>query len=151
MISQSSNNVETGVDRLLVFLRGKGQVSIKDLAKQLNVSEEVAQTWSDFLVEEKILGMEYKFTNAYVYLLKDTKNEEASEKDLREYKKEFETEAKNKNIPENTTAYLWKQEVQRHLDTMKTFFYEEANKRGLRKIDPLWTEYQNRILGILGE
>jgi hypothetical protein len=150
MATQINDNVETGVDKLLSYLRGKGQVSVKTIARDLKVSEEVVQSWVDFLVEEKILGMEYKLTNPYVYLLSKEKIDTTDEKDIKSYKKEFESEAKNKNIADNKTAFLWKNHVQRELENVKSFFYEEAKKRGLAKTDALWTQYQQRILGTQG-
>lgn len=143
---QDAQNVETGVDRLITFLKGKGQVPIKDVAKSLNVSEDLAHYWIDFLVEEKILGMEYKLTNPYVYIIKK-EEDTAITKSIIGYKKDFEEDAKNKNIPDNKTEYLWKQHVLQHLDGMKQFFLDEAKKRQITKSEELWQEYENRIIG----
>jgi len=49
--------VETGVDRLLEFLKGKNKMPLKEVAKNLDVSENILQLWVDFLVEERILGV----------------------------------------------------------------------------------------------
>jgi hypothetical protein len=36
--------------------------------------------------------------------------------------------------------FLWKQHILENLESMKTFFYSEAETRDLEKIEELWEE-----------
>ena len=58
--------IETGVDKLVELLKSKGKMSFRDAAKELGVGIEVIAEWADFLNEEGILGVEYKFTTPYL-------------------------------------------------------------------------------------
>ena len=148
MISQKENSVETGVDRLVEFLINKGQVELEVLAKRLDYPLEVVQKWVDFLVEEEILGTDYNLTKPFVYIIekKNDKKDTFSKQDFLQYKKEFEDDAKKKSVPKDKTQYLWKSHILKKVDFMKSFFYVEASKRNLEKIDQLWEEYKNSAL-----
>ena len=71
--SMGDDTVTTEVDDLLAYLKGKERVALQDAATVLNVTPETIQAWVDFLVEEKILGIEYKFTKPFIYLNKEEK------------------------------------------------------------------------------
>jgi len=153
MGAQQDENVQTGVDVLIEFLRGKGQVALKDIAKRTNLPEDVMQTWVDFLVEEKVIGLEYKLTSPYVYLIKDPKGKQEKqpteyERNLQGYRKEFEEHARTQKISGEKTNFLWKNQVGKEVEAQKAFFYEEANRRKLPAADTLWAEYKTRIIGV---
>ena len=68
-----TERVETGVDRMMSILEKREKLSLTDLSRELKLPESTLQLWVDFLVEERVLGIEYKFTKPYVFLNK--KNE----------------------------------------------------------------------------
>lgn len=148
MIEQESKSVETGVDRLVHFLKDKGKVELKEVAISLNVPESVLQRWVDFLVEEKIIGLEYNFTKPLVYLIQKTETTDEdraiSRKDFLDYKKGFKERAQKSSVPVDKTDYVWRNHILQRLELMKKLFYMEAGKRGLKNIDNLWLEYKKR-------
>ncbi len=76
--------IETGVDKLVKLINSKGILSAADAAKELGVSTVVVMEWADFLEEEGIINLEYKFTKPFLTARKLAK------KDVQEKAKEFE-------------------------------------------------------------
>lgn len=58
--------IETGVDKLVELVKARKRISVPDAAKLLNVSKVVVEEWADFLEEEGIISIEYKFTTPYL-------------------------------------------------------------------------------------
>jgi len=58
--------IETGVDKLVRLVKQNKRISVPDAAKALDVSKVVVEEWSDFLEEEGIISIEYKFTTPYL-------------------------------------------------------------------------------------
>ncbi len=141
MAGQRIQKVETDVDKLITYLKDNGKSELKSVAKKLGVEEQVLQSWVDFLVEEKVLGVEYSLTKPYIFLISPKKEKEM--KGLEDYKKEFKHKS-DKKIPEKT-AYLWRNHVLEELETKRNFFYDEARKRGFTDIDSLWDEYVKKV------
>lgn len=142
--------VTTGVDALLILLQQHEKLSLADAAKQLGISEDTLKLWVDFLVEEKVIGLEYKFTKPYLYLNKPKENLKTTIKDEVEinigmFKEDFENRAKQSNIPQGQVEDLWKDHVLNQLDIEKPFFFREARKRGLEDIESLWTDYRQHL------
>ena len=104
MVDDITKEVTTGVDDLIELLKTTDRISIDDASKKLRIPLEILQSWVDFLVEEKILGIEYKFTKPFIYLNKEQgrKKEKKPEEKLNYdvFKKEFEQKATKNNIPE---------------------------------------------------
>ncbi|MBW2977104.1 hypothetical protein KY347_06705 [Candidatus Woesearchaeota archaeon] len=75
--------IETGVDKLVKLVNSKGRISSYDAAKELGVGMSVVMEWADFLEEEGIINIEYKFTKPFLVARKVTK------KDVQEKAKEF--------------------------------------------------------------
>jgi len=75
--------IETGVDKLVKLVNEKGKVSSFDAAKELGVSNTVVMEWADFLEEEDIISIEYKFTKPFLVPRK------LGKKELQEKAKEF--------------------------------------------------------------
>ncbi len=80
--------IETGVDRLVELINQEKKISIDDAAKKLGISKVVIQEWADFLEEEKIISIEYKFSKTFLVErklsqgeVKDKQKEYSSEKD----------------------------------------------------------------------
>lgn len=79
-------NIETGVDKLVELINQEKKVSIDDAAKKLGISVVVIREWADFLEEEKIISIEYKFSKTIL------KERELSEKEITQKKKEYSSE-----------------------------------------------------------
>ena len=145
-----ADSVKTGVDGLLDLLKQKEKVSLSEAAKKLGMDEQTVKLWVDFLVEEKIVGIEYKFTKPYLYLNK--KEEKVKGKiieqekiDINHFKEDFEQRAKESSIPQQQVSFLWKDHVLNQLELEKPFFFREARKRGLQDIEKLWEEYKQGL------
>ena len=75
--------IETGVDKLVALVKQNKRISVPDAAKILNVSRVVIEEWANFLEEEGIISIEYKFTTPYLVERQLTK------KDIEDKVKEF--------------------------------------------------------------
>ena len=144
--------ITTGVDALLELLKKTEKISIQDAANELHIPLDTLQSWVDFLVEERIVGIEYKFTKPFIYLNKEeTKIDSKSSKGptLHELKKEYMQRAKEKKIPEEKIAALWESHVHQELAYLEPFFTEQAQRRGVqdtRQVRALWKSYVNDLM-----
>lgn len=144
--------IRTGVDDLLDLLKKTDKISVHEAAKKLKLSPEMVQAWVDFLVEEEIVGIEYKFTKPYIYLNKPQQVKEQAviqEEPVMSidiYKAEFKKRAAERNIPQEKISFFWRNHVKEVLERKKSFFYREAKKRNLPNIDQLWQAYQDKLL-----
>jgi hypothetical protein len=134
--------IQTEVDKLIDLLKTKKKIEIKYAAQELKVPEDVIQQWVDFLVEEKVLAIEYEFTKPFISLIRDNANKNDSEDDLQAYKKKFKNQ--NKTNKQNSEI-MWKTHIIENLEFMKPFFYSEADKRNFENTDELWKEYKNKV------
>ncbi len=147
----SDNSLKTSVDDLIELLKKHNKIALAEAAKILGLKEEVVKQWVDFLVEENIIGIEYKFTKPYIYL-NTTDNDKKSriikeEKlDLKVFKKDFYKRAEASNITPEQIAYLWKNHLENQLELEKEFFFREAKKRQLDMIPELWEEYKKSVI-----
>jgi len=143
--------VRTGVDELLDLLSSNTKISLTEVAAKLKLDVNVVQAWVDFLVEEGIVGIEYKFTTPYIYMNKkvDKREENILEKEdnynMQFFKKQFWNKAKNNNIPEGQIEMLWKNHVIQALELQRKYFFFEAQRRKLTNVDQLWQEYKELI------
>ncbi len=143
--------VRTGVDDLLELLRKVDKITLGDAAQKLGISSSLLQSWVDFLVEEEILGIEYKFTKPIIYLNKPGEEKKAQVKEeaeagLESYKQDFKLRATEKSIPIEKISFLWKDHAREALSRRKDFFFREAKKRNLANIDNLWRLYNDKTL-----
>lgn len=142
--------VTTGVDDLLAYCKGKDRVSLPDVATVLNVPMETLQAWVDFLVEEKILGIEYKFTKPYIYLNKETLDKakviEHSALSYETVKENWEKHARDQQIPDTKLADLWRSHLTQALDRQKEYFMEQAKRRHATNAESLWNMYRNGLI-----
>lgn len=82
--------IETGVDKLVDLIRERKKISVKDAAKELGVGPIVAEEWADFLEEEEIISIEYKFATPFLVEKKLTKDEiKGKEKEFHSKKEGF--------------------------------------------------------------
>ena len=144
--------ITTSVDELLNLLKSHAKIPMAEAAQKLEVGLDVVQSWVDFLVEEQIIGIEYKFTKPFIYLNnpealdgKSTRDDETSFEIIKE---NFFTKAQEKNIPEPNIEALWKNHVVKAAESKKDFFIEEAEKRGIQNINQLWNTYKNKLMEI---
>lgn len=145
--------IETGVDKLMQYLRTKGKVSLKEASTHLNIPEQTLQLWLDFLVEERIIGMEYKFTKPYIFLneddkshIFDSKSEEKKDITIDVFKEEFFSNAKRKQMPESKIPMLWQVHLRTDIERQKEFFMVEANKRSIKNPERVFAVYKKRLL-----
>jgi hypothetical protein len=151
VLTMGEGTITTGVDDLIAYLQGKDRVAMQDAAAFLNVPLDTLQAWTDFLVEEKILGLEYKFTKPFIYLNKEEKPKknkltEQTAVPLSQIKQEFEDRARAKLIPAIKIPELWRSHVTDALGTKKAYFFEQASRRHLEDVEQLWEEYQRDLL-----
>jgi len=139
--------LKTTADQLMEFLKKKDKVTIEETAKKLKISEKTVQSLVDFLVEEKIVGIEYKFTTPYIYLSKKDFEKPAliKEKEVPVLlsKEEFYEKAKARNLPYQKIGVLWKKYLETHLGNLKKQFYEKAKQKKIshNQIGDLWQKY----------
>jgi hypothetical protein len=143
--------VRTGVDELLDLLKRVDKINLAEAAQKLGISSNLLQSWVDFLVEEEIIGIEYKFTKPIIYLNKPAEEKKAHvneerEAGLQDFKQDFRFRATEKKIPLEKIDSLWKDHVREELTRSKDFFLREAKKRNLANIDNLWHAYNEKIL-----
>ncbi|HYD03582.1 MAG TPA: hypothetical protein VEC16_04740 [Alphaproteobacteria bacterium] len=144
----SDELVKTGVDELLDLLSGNSKIPLAEVATKLKVDAGVVQAWVDFLVEEGIVGIEYKFTTPYIYLNKSLENQAGRSKEneetinLQYFKKQFWLKARSNNIPDLQIETLWRNHILQALELQKKYFYFEAQRRKLGNADKLWNEYR---------
>jgi hypothetical protein len=136
--------LRTDVDEFLDLVKRKQRITLADAAKELHITIQTVQAWADFLVEEKILGIEYKFTTPYVYM-----NVETSEKqELKNYiefdtKQEFYEKAKNRGMNAGQVKLLWLKYVNLNKSAMRRVFFDKAKTRGITamQVEALWNKY----------
>ena len=142
--------VETGVDELMKLLERTGKLQVSEAAKQLKMPVSVVQAWADFLVEERLLGIEYKFTVPYIYLNKKVETKDQPLPDtkitLDVYKKAFIQKAREKKIPENQILQLWHNHLKKELGELLPYFNREVKKRFLSEPETLWQEFIQKNL-----
>lgn len=145
------DSLKTGVDTLLELLKKKQKVSMSDAAKELAIDESIIKMWVDFLVEEKVIGVEYKFTKPYLYLnvSQDAKKGQIIKEErlgIEDFRKDFEKKAEASSIPQTQAVFLWRDHLLNQAEIERPFFYREARKRGFEDIDQLWEEYKKRLV-----
>ena len=140
--------VETGVDRMMSILEKKGKLSLAELSNQLKIAENTLQLWVDFLVEERVLGVEYKFTKPYVFLNKKKEKSAVLEDvpTVEYFKKEFFDGAKKRQIPASKIPDLWKHHLNEAIEKQRELFFREAKKRGIHNTLTLYNKYKHNLL-----
>jgi hypothetical protein len=89
--------IKTDVDRLVLLVQEEGKISLKDAAKKLNMPSSIVEEWANFLDEEQIIDLEYKF--ATLFLIK----KKMTSKDMDNLKSHVQDE---KNILDNKSETL---------------------------------------------
>lgn len=134
--------LRTSADDLIEVIRRHKKMSVEDLAKVLRISLQSVQAMVDFLVEEKVLDIEYKFTTPYVYLNEGKTNEYKGV--LGRFSKEdFFSRAREKGVTEDEITLLWKRYLAQNLPLIRQDFMTRAYAHGAsaEKAEELWQKY----------
>ena len=138
--------LKTSADELYELVKLRKKISIEDVAKLLKIPDKTTQALVDFLVEEKVFGIEYKFTTPYIYLSQEKGGEinlqARPEKNLITKDKFFQ-KASKWSISAEKVNDLWKKYVQENFSYIKEEFYKKAHLRNLseERIEELWKKY----------
>jgi len=139
--------LETDVDLLVSLVKEKGKITIESASKILKIPIKVIQKWVDFLIEEEILGVEYKFVTPYLFFNKDPENTSTVKQnhsgDYLEDKAAFFKKAESRGFPKNRTNSLWQKYLSSNLEEIKEHFNKKAEEKGLPsyKVNELWSKY----------
>ena len=136
--------LRTDVDEFLELVKREGKIALGKAAKKLNIPERTVQAWIDFLVEEKILGIEYKFTTPFVYMNLDQENKDDINNSMQfETKKRFFENARNRGLNAGQIKLLWMKYINLNKAAMRNAFFEKAKSRNIdsAKAEQLWKKY----------
>lgn len=140
--------LKTDVDQFLNLVREKKKISLEEAAKLLSIPIATAQSWTDFLVEERILGIEYKFTTPYVFYIEKQKQQEDVSYIGFDTKEAFFEKARKKGIREGHIRLLWTKYLSLNLEKIKQTFFMKAKEKGINdevKINHLWRKYSEYL------
>jgi len=139
--------LRTTADELLELVKRSKRISVEEAAKKLKIPLQTVQALVDFLVEERIFGIEYKFTTPYVYLYKEgikefKKGESGFTKGL-VTKEQFYEKAKSKNAPYEHIEGMWRKYLQQNLVHIREEFLRKSREKKVpeEKIEELWKRY----------
>ena len=146
--------LRTGADELFELVRTKKKISIEEAAKILGMPVNTVHSLVEFLVEEKIFGIEYKFTTPYIYLSREFKvkpsheQKRASISDNLVTKEIFFDRAKHKGIHNQKIHDLWNKYLNQNLKNIRHEFYKKARLKikNEHKINSLWTKYVSYLI-----
>lgn len=142
--------LKTSADQLMDLVRSKGKMTVAEAAKALNVSEKTVQSWVDFLVDEHILGVEYKFTTPYIYVHSEERLAKVRTDDkhykLSDFKEIFLKYAREKQMSQDKLPVLWEEHIKRVVLGQRQFFMDEARRRGIQNPERLFERYLEGLL-----
>ena len=142
-----AEQIETDADMLVSLVKAKGPISIDECARILKVELPVVQKWVDFLVDEAIFLVEYKFVTPYLVFNKDAPQNpsvlEESDGVYLEDKETFFKKAKDRKLPIARINDLWQKYLGSNLEDIREHFFIKARTRNLneQKIQELWKQY----------
>lgn len=143
----SDSLIRTTADELFDLVRKNNKISVEDAAKRLNMPLATVQALVDFLVEERIFGIEYKFTTPYIYIHKGSVKEASGrEKSFTKglvTKEQFYQKAKEKKMPYQQIEGLWRKYLQQNLVHIREEFLRKAKEKKVPedKVEELWKRY----------
>ena len=139
--------LRTTADELLDLVKKSRKISVEEASKKLKMPLATVQALVDFLVEERIFGIEYKFTTPYIYPYKEgIKEVKSGEKSFTQgliTKEQFYEKAKDKNVPYEHIGALWRKYLQQNLVHIREEFMRKARDKKVPedKIEELWKRY----------
>lgn len=139
--------LRTDVDDFLELVKKNKKMSLIDAAKEMKVPLQTVQAWTDFLVEEGIVGIEYKFTTPYVFMVEEKKTAGVFGYIGFDTKEVFYEKARKRGIKEAQIRLLWLKYLNANEDSMKKVFEDKCRERGLpkNKVDLLWKKYDTYL------
>ena len=147
MPPSDDNILRTVADELLDLVKKSKKISVEEAAKRLKMPIASVQALVDFLVEERVFGIEYKFTTPYIYLYKEgIKEAKAKEKSFTKElitKEQFYKKAKEKKMPYEHIEGLWRKYLQQNLTHIREEFLRKAREKKVpeEKIEEFWKRY----------
>ena len=147
MVGANDGIIRTVADELFELVKKSGKISVEDAAKQLKIPLATVQSLVDFLVEEKVFGIEYKFTTPYVYLykegVKELKGRERSFTKGLVTKERFYEKAKQRKIRYEHIEGLWRKYLQQNIGSLREEFLKKAREKKISdaKVEELWQKY----------
>ena len=139
--------LRTVADELLELVRKSKKISVEEAAKKLRMPIASVQALVDFLVEEKVFGIEYKFTTPYIYLykegIKEAKQKEISFAEGLTTKEQFYDKAKAKKVPHEHIGGMWRKYLQQNLARIREEFLRKSRQKKIseEKLEELWKKY----------
>ena len=147
MLEAHDSIIRTVADELFELVKKSNKISVEDAAKQLKIPISTVQALIDFLVEEKVFGIEYKFTTPYVYLYKEgVKGAKSREKSFTNgivTKEYFYEKAKQRKVNYARIEGLWRKYLQQNIGNLKEEFIRKAKEKKISdaKAEELWQKY----------
>lgn len=146
MPQTNDNILRTVADELMELVKKSNKISVEEAAKKLKVPVASVQALVDFLVEEKIFGIEYKFTTPYIYIYKEFKQPKGKEKSFTDElitKEQFYERAKSRKVPYEHIGGLWRKYLQQNLVNIRQEFLNKAREKGVpeERLEELWNRY----------
>lgn len=147
MLQPEDSIIRTAADELFELVKKSKKVSVEDASKIMKMPLSIVQALVDFLVEEKVFGIEYKFTTPYVYLykegLKEAKKREKSFTKGLVTKEEFYEKAKKRNVPYEYIEGLWRKYLKQNIIKLREEFVSKSKEKKIAagKIEELWQKY----------
>ena len=140
------NVLRTIADELVELVKKSKKISVDEAAKKLKVPAASIQAIVDFLVEENIFGIEYKFTTPYIYIYKEFKQPRGKEKSFTDglvTKEQFYEMANTRKVPYEHIEGLWRKYLQQNLSDIRQEFLKKAKEKKVpeEKIEELWSKY----------
>jgi len=142
-----SEVLRTSADELYELVRARKKISVEEAAKLLKLPFRTVHALVDFLVEEKIFGIEYKFTTPYVFLSEHHSpfpkiGSQSFQKDLLT-KEDFFEKAGKHGLPLQKATELWNKYLNENMQQLKEKFYAKAEAKGMEEgqIRILWEKY----------
>jgi len=139
--------LKTVADELLELVKAHKKISVEEAAKKLKAPLTTIQSLVDFLVEEKIFGIEYEFTTPYIYPYKENiKGAKGKEKSFTKglvTKERFYEKAKSRKVPYEKIEGMWRKYLQQNLVYIREEFLRKSREKKIpeEKIEGLWNTY----------
>ena len=143
----TGSQIRTIADELFDLVKKSGKISIEDAAGKMKVPIATIQALVDFLVEDKVFGIEYKFTTPYIYLYKDDiKSAKSKDRNLTKglvTKEQFYERAKLKNVPYEYIEGMWRKYLKQNITNIREEFLKKSTERKVTedKTEELWKRY----------
>jgi hypothetical protein len=147
MPNSTGTQIRTTADELFDLVKKSRKISTEEAAKQMKIPIANVQALVDFLVEEKIFGIEYKFTTPYIYLYKENINSPNSKSKKFTIglitKEQFYEQAKHKKMPYEYIEGMWRKYLKQNITKIREEFLKKSKERKVpeEKTEDLWKRY----------